>query len=135
MINAGHRLSFRHEDHGARLPLWGAPSASHHAAMHQGQMSERGMAHLIDCVAAMKGGSRATRSRLRLIAVRAGSRLTPSAFARAVEKYNLMWPRGHADRRLRAVGQSAGLSRADHIHNDADPHRRADLLAPTISRS
>ena len=40
--------------------------------------------------------------------------------------------RGHADRRLCALGQSAGLSRADAVDLDADPHRRADLPAPQL---
>ena len=43
--------------------------------------------------------------------------------------------RGHADRRLRAVGQPAGLSRAHALDLDADPHRRADLPRATTSRS
>ena len=38
--------------------------------------------------------------------------------------------RGHAHRRLRAVGQPAGLSRVDAVNDGADPHRRADLPAP-----
>ena len=42
---------------------------------------------------------------------------------------------GHADGRLRAVGQSAGLSRAHDIHIHAHPHWRADLLSGTTSRS
>jgi L-alanine-DL-glutamate epimerase-like enolase superfamily enzyme len=62
----------------------------YHGAMDQGQISERGMAHAIDCVAAMKEvlGDRVS------LALDCGPGwFLPDAirFARAVEKYNLMW--------------------------------------------
>ena len=58
--------------------------------MDQGQISERGMAHMIDCVAAMKEvlGDRVS------LALDCGPGwFLPDAirFARAVEKYDLMW--------------------------------------------
>ena len=55
-----------------------APAADYHGAMDQGMISERGMAHMIDCVIAMKevlGDKVAWRS----IAAPAGSCPTPSA--------------------------------------------------------
>ena len=63
---------------------------TYHGAMDQGQISERGMAHLLDCVAAMKEvlGDKVS------LALDCGPGwFLPDAirFARAVEKYDLMW--------------------------------------------
>ena len=62
----------------------------YHGAMDQGQISERGMAHMLDCVAAMKEvlGNKVS------LALDCGPGwFLPDAirFARAVEKYDLMW--------------------------------------------
>ena len=64
--------------------------AGYHGAMDQGQISERGMAHAIDCVAAMKEvlGDKVS------LALDCGPGwFLPDAirFANAVEKYNPMW--------------------------------------------
>jgi L-alanine-DL-glutamate epimerase-like enolase superfamily enzyme len=70
---------------------YGIPQqSSFHGARDQGQMSERGMAHLLDCVAAMKevAGDKVS------LALDCGPGwFLPDAirFARAVEKHNLMW--------------------------------------------
>ncbi|ESX99518.1 mandelate racemase/muconate lactonizing enzyme family protein [Mesorhizobium sp. LNJC405B00] len=63
---------------------------TYHGAMDQGQISERGMAHMIECVIAMKEvlGDKVS------LALDCGPGwFLPDAirFARAVEKYNLMW--------------------------------------------
>jgi L-alanine-DL-glutamate epimerase-like enolase superfamily enzyme len=68
----------------------GQQASPFHGAMHQGQISERGMAHLLDCVAAMKEvlGDKVS------LALDCGPGwFLPDAirFARAVEPYNLMW--------------------------------------------
>ncbi len=64
--------------------------AGYHGAMDQGQISERGMGHAIDCVAAMKEvlGDKVS------LALDCGPGwFLPDAirFANAVETYNLMW--------------------------------------------
>ena len=63
---------------------------TYHGAMDQGQISERGMAHLIDCVAAMK---EVTGNKVSLALDCGPGWFLPDAirFARAVEKYDLMW--------------------------------------------
>jgi L-alanine-DL-glutamate epimerase-like enolase superfamily enzyme len=64
--------------------------AGYHGAMDQGQISERGMAHLLDCVAAMK---EVTGDKVSLALDCGPGWFLPDAirFARSVEKYNLMW--------------------------------------------
>jgi L-alanine-DL-glutamate epimerase-like enolase superfamily enzyme len=67
-----------------------AQSSDYHGAMDQGMISERGMAHMIECVIAMKEvlGDKVS------LALDCGPGwMLPDAirFARAVEKYNLMW--------------------------------------------
>jgi L-alanine-DL-glutamate epimerase-like enolase superfamily enzyme len=65
-------------------------NAGYHGAMDQGQISERGMAYLLDCVAAMK---EVTGDKVSLALDCGPGWFLPDAvrFARAVEKYNLMW--------------------------------------------
>jgi len=71
--------------------FYGTPSLSpFHGAMDSGVITERGMNHMIDCVAAMKEvlGDRVG------LALDCGPGWLPSdalRFARAVEKYNLLW--------------------------------------------
>lgn len=65
-------------------------SSNFHGAMDQGQISERGMAHMLDCVAAMK---EVTGDKVSLSLDCGPGWFLPDAirFARAVEKHNLMW--------------------------------------------
>jgi L-alanine-DL-glutamate epimerase-like enolase superfamily enzyme len=65
-------------------------SSNFHGAMDQGQISERGMAHMLDCVAAMK---EVTGDKVSLALDCGPGWFLPDAirFARAVEKHNLMW--------------------------------------------
>jgi L-alanine-DL-glutamate epimerase-like enolase superfamily enzyme len=71
--------------------FYGEPNASpFHGAMDSGVITERGMAHMIDCVAAMKEvlGDKVA------LALDCGPGWMPRdalKFARAVEKYNLLW--------------------------------------------
>jgi L-alanine-DL-glutamate epimerase-like enolase superfamily enzyme len=62
----------------------------YHGAMDQGQISERGMAHAIDCVIAMK---EVLSDKVSLALDCGPGWFLPDAirFARAVEKHNLMW--------------------------------------------
>ena len=133
---AGHQLPLQHE--GQRIDdfHYGVRQrkAGYHGAMDQGQISERGMAHMIDCVTAMKEvlGDKVS------LALDCGPGwFLPDAirFAQRGREVQPDVARGHADRRLCAVGQSAGLSRAHRLDLDADPHRRADLSRATTSRS
>ena len=98
----------------------------YHGAMDQGMISERGMAHMIECVIAMK---EVLGDKVGLALDCGPGWMLPDAirFARAMEKYNLDVARGHADRRLRALGQSAGLPRAYDLHVHPDSYGRADL--------
>ena len=64
--------------------------AGYHGAMDQGQISERGMAHMLDCVAAMKEVS-GDKVSLALDCGPGWFLNDAIRFARAVEKYNLMW--------------------------------------------
>ena len=67
------------------------PQASgYHGAMTQGPISERGMAHMLDCVAAMK---EVTGDRVSIALDCGPGWMLPDAirFARAVEKYNIAW--------------------------------------------
>ncbi len=71
--------------------FYGSPSASpFHGAMDTGVITERGMAHMVDCVAAMKEvlGDKVA------LALDCGPGWMPRdalKFARAVEKHNLLW--------------------------------------------
>jgi len=71
--------------------FYGEPNASpFHGAVDSGVITERGMAHMIDCVAAMKEvlGDKVA------LALDCGPGWMPRdalKFARAVEKYNLLW--------------------------------------------
>jgi len=70
---------------------YGTPNASpFHGALDRGLLTERGMHHVIDCVAAMK---EATGDAVGLALDCGPGWTVPDAirFARAVEKYNLMW--------------------------------------------
>jgi L-alanine-DL-glutamate epimerase-like enolase superfamily enzyme len=70
---------------------YGSPNKSpFHGTLDSGVITERGMAHMIDCVAAMKEvlGDKVA------LALDCGPGWTPRdalKFARAVEKYNLLW--------------------------------------------
>jgi len=65
-------------------------SSNFHGAMEQGQISERGMAHMLDCVTAMK---EVTGDKVSLALDCGPGWFLPDAirFAQAVEKHNLMW--------------------------------------------
>ena len=65
-------------------------SSNFHGAMDQGQISERGMAHMLDCVTAMK---EVTGDKVSLALDCGPGWFLPDAirFAQAVEKHNLMW--------------------------------------------
>ena len=70
---------------------YGISQSSHfHGAMDQGQISERGMAHMLDCVTAMK---EVTGDKVSLALDCGPGWFLPDAirFAQAVEKHNLMW--------------------------------------------
>jgi L-alanine-DL-glutamate epimerase-like enolase superfamily enzyme len=70
---------------------YGTPNASpFHGALDRGLLTERGMHHVIECVAAMK---EATGDAVGLALDCGPGWTVPDAirFARAVEKYNLMW--------------------------------------------
>ena len=70
---------------------YGTPNASpFHGATESGLITERGMNHMIDCVAAMK---EVTGDKVGLALDCGPGWTAPDAlrFARAVEKYNLMW--------------------------------------------
>ena len=108
-----------------------ASRSDYHGAMDQGMISERGMAHMIDCVIAMKevlGDKVEPRARLRP-GLDAARRHPLRAGGGEVQSHVAG---GHADRRLRAMGQSAGLPRAHDVHLHAHPHGRADLSAPQL---
>jgi L-alanine-DL-glutamate epimerase-like enolase superfamily enzyme len=86
------QFPFEHEGHYRGLSLWrhAEKSSGYHGAMDQGVISERGFNHMLDCVIAMKEvlGDKVS------LALDCGPGwMLPDAikFARAVEKYNLMW--------------------------------------------
>jgi L-alanine-DL-glutamate epimerase-like enolase superfamily enzyme len=102
--------------------------SGYHGMMDQGLISERGFNHMLDCVAAMKEvlGDKVS------LALDCGPGwMLPDAikFARAVEKYNLMWLEDMLTGDYVPWVNPQVLSRAHALDRDADPHRRADLPA------
>ena len=101
---------------------------TYHGAMDQGQISERGMAHMIECVARHEGGARrqgVARARLRSGLVPA--RCDPFCESRREIQSDVAGR--HADWRLRAMGQSASLSRTDHLDIDTRSTRASRFIS------
>ena len=113
-----------------------AQPPTYHGAMDQGLISERGFNYMLDCVAAMKEvlGDKVS------LALDCGPGwMLPDAikFARAVEKYDLMWLEDMlTGDYVPWVNPQAFLSRADAIDLDAHPYRSASRSTTgTTSRS
>ena len=84
---------------------YGEPQPSpFHGALDRGLLTEQGLDHMLDCVIAMK---EVLGDKIGLALDCGPGWMLPDAirFARAVEKLQHHVARGHAHRRLRAVGQ------------------------------
>ena len=103
-------------------------TARFHGAMDQGVITEHGFNHMLDCVVAMKEvlGDKVGLA----LDCGPGWMLTDAIrFARAVEKYNLMWLEDMLTGDYVPWVNPQAYRELTHVDLDADPHRRADLSA------
>ena len=131
---AGHQLPLQHEGHASPDFHYGVrrrrrPAIT--APWTRAQISERGFNHMLDCVIAMKEvlGDKVS------LALDCGPGwFLPDAirFARAVEKYNLMWLEDMLTGDYVPWVNPQAYRELTHVDLDADPHRRADLPAPQL---
>ena len=105
--------------------------SGYHGAMDQGLITEHGFNHMLDCVIAMKEvlGDKVS------LALDCGPGwMLPDAirFARAVEKYNIMWLEDMLTGDYVPWVNPQAYRELTAVDLDADPHRRADLPAPQL---